>query len=81
MIDWLWNGLLDWPRQFAQNSLGLDLSSDVMVLASKVGVILVLLFVGWFIFTEIATRFRDFKRRRVRLGQAPALFQMIRTFS
>lgn len=64
MINWIWNGLLDWPRQFAQNSLGLDLSSDVMVLASKVGVILVLLFVGWFIFTEIATRFRDFKRRR-----------------
>ncbi len=64
MIDWIWNGLLDWPRQFAQNSLGLDLSSDVMILASKIGVILILLFVGWFIFTEIATRFRDFKRRR-----------------
>lgn len=64
MIDWIWNGLLDMPRQFAEAQLGMNLSADWMVLASKVGVILFALFVGWFIFTEISTRFRDIRRRR-----------------
>jgi tetratricopeptide (TPR) repeat protein/predicted Ser/Thr protein kinase len=67
-MEWLtntvWNGLLEIPINFLQSSLGMDLSEPWMVLASKAAVILLLLFIGWFVFTEISTRFRDFRRGR-----------------
>jgi len=64
MWNWFWNGVMDYPRQLLQSTLGLDLSADWMVLGTKIGVILLALFIGWFVFTEIATRFRDIRRRR-----------------
>jgi tetratricopeptide (TPR) repeat protein len=64
MLDFLKNSPLDLVRQQAERLLGLDLSAPWMVIAADVAVLLLLLLIGWFIFTEFASRLRTMKRRR-----------------